>query len=69
MAGVIFNVQNWLPFACYLLIGCVLGYNRDKARDDIKSKADELKLLEENMISCRGFIRRLQREKSASIIR
>lgn len=36
MAGVIFNVQNWLPFACYLLIGCVLGYNRDKARDDIK---------------------------------
>lgn len=55
MAGVIFNVQNWLPFACYLLIGCVLGYNRDKARDDIKSKADELKLLEEKYDFLQGL--------------
>ena len=50
-----FNVQNWLPFACYLLIGCVLGYNRDKARDDIKSKADELKLLEEKYDFLQGL--------------
>ena len=45
-----FNVQNWLPFACYLLLGCVLGYNTDKACDDIKSKTDELKLLEEKYV-------------------
>lgn len=50
-----FNVQNWLPFACYLLIGCVLGYNRDKARDDIKSKADELRLLEEKYDFLQGL--------------
>ena len=50
-----FNVQNWLPFACYLLIGCVLGYNRDKACDDIKSKADELKLLEEKYDFLQGL--------------
>lgn len=42
-----FNVQNWLPFACYLLLGCVLGYNTDKAQDEIKSRVDEYKLLEE----------------------
>lgn len=42
-----FNVQNWLPFACYLMTGCVLGYNTDKARDEIKGKTREQKLLEE----------------------
>lgn len=50
-----FNVQNWLPFACYLLLGCVLGYNTDKAQDEIKSKADELKLLEEKYTFLHGL--------------
>ncbi len=50
-----FDVQNWLPFACYLLLGCVLGYNTDKARDDIKSKNEELKLLEEKYAFLHGL--------------
>ena len=33
----------------------MLGYNRDKARDDIKSKADELKLLEEKYDFLQGL--------------
>lgn len=42
-----FNIENWFPFACYMLLGCVLGYTTDKAQDEIKSKTGELELFEE----------------------
>ena len=44
---IFFNIENWFPFACYMLLGCVLGYTTDKAQDEIKSKTKELELLEE----------------------
>ena len=44
---IFFNIENWFPFACYMLLGCVLGYTTDKAQDEIKSKTKELELFEE----------------------
>lgn len=50
-----FNIENWFPFACYMLLGCVLGYTTDKAQDEINSKTKELKLFEEKYAFLHGL--------------
>lgn len=40
-----YNVDNWLPFACFILIGAITGYTKDKLRNDLsytKQEKDEL---------------------------
>lgn len=30
-----YNVDNWIPFACFVLMGAVAGYTRDRMRNDL----------------------------------
>ena len=43
---IFYNVENWLPFACYFLIGAISGYTRDKYDDDIIYAKEEHDILE-----------------------
>ncbi len=43
---IFYNVENWLPFACYFLLGAIAGYTRDKYDDDIIYAKEEHALLE-----------------------
>ena len=41
----IYNVENWLPFAMYITAGVVTGYLHDKKDNEIKSKDEQNTLL------------------------
>jgi hypothetical protein len=45
-----YNVQNWLPFATYFLLGAVTGYTRDRHTDMIRFVRDEYDILSEKYI-------------------
>lgn len=47
---IFFNIQNWLPFATYLILGAVCGYTRDKHDDDVIYEKQEHDLLEKKYI-------------------
>lgn len=44
---IFYNVTNWLPFACYFLLGAMCGYKRDKYEDGLVYGKEEYELLEE----------------------
>lgn len=44
---VLYNIDNWLPFACYFLIASIAGYTRDKHRDELFFLENENRTLEE----------------------
>lgn len=44
---VFYNVENWLPFACYLLMGAISGYTKDKYESEIKFTQEENEILEQ----------------------
>ena len=37
----IYNIDNWLPFACYIIAGTVIGYTRDKKDKELNFITDE----------------------------
>lgn len=41
-----YNVQNWLPFAVYLLLGAACGYTRDRHDDESMYAQEEHEILE-----------------------
>lgn len=43
---ILFNAQNWLPFAAYLFLGSVGGYTHDKHEENIKKVNEEYDVLE-----------------------
>lgn len=45
-----YNVENWLPFACYFLLGAISGYTRDKHDDKVLYAKEEHELLEKKYI-------------------
>lgn len=47
---IFYNVENWLPFACYFLLGAISGYTRDKHDDDIIYAKEEHELLEKKYV-------------------
>lgn len=47
---IFYNVQNWLPFACYFLLGAVSGYTRDKHDDEVLFVKEEEDILEQKYI-------------------
>lgn len=53
-----YNVQNWLPFACYFLLGSISGYTRDKHDDETLYAREEYGILEDKYV----FLSRLYRE-------
>lgn len=46
----LYNIDNWLPFACYMIIGAASGYIKDRLRNDLRHLEDEKKTLEERYI-------------------
>lgn len=41
-----YNIQNWMPFACYFIMGTATGYKKDKREDLIKYSREENEILE-----------------------
>ncbi len=50
-----YNVQNWLPFACYALLGAVSGYTRDKHDDEVLYAKEEYGILEDKYVFLSGL--------------
>lgn len=53
-----YNVQNWLPFACYFLLGAISGYTRDKHDDEVLYAKEEYDIMEDKYV----FLSSLYRE-------
>ena len=47
---IFYNVQNWLPFACYFLLGSACGYNKDRHEDDTAYAKEQHDILEQKYI-------------------
>lgn len=47
---IFYNVQNWLPFACYFLLGAISGYTRDKHDVEVQFAKEEHDILEQKYI-------------------
>lgn len=47
---IFYNVQNWLPFACYFLLGSVSGYTTDKHEDEVQYCKEEYDILEDKYV-------------------
>ena len=47
---IFYNVQNWLPFACYFLLGSVSGYTTDKHEDEVQYSKEEYDILEDKYV-------------------
>ena len=45
-----YNIDNWLPFACYVIVGAIVGYTKDKLTNDIVFVKEEKSVLEEKYI-------------------
>lgn len=43
----LYNIDNWLPFACYLIIAAIAGYTKDKYRNELLFLENENNALEE----------------------
>ena len=54
-ATILFNVETWLPFVCYLVMGTTTGYVKDRFRNDNKFLSDEKDVLEHKYISLNEF--------------
>lgn len=47
---IFYNVENWLPFTCYFMIGAISGYSRDRHDDELKYLKEEKHLLEDKYL-------------------
>jgi hypothetical protein len=47
---IFYNVENWLPFTCYFLLGSISGYTKDRHEDEIRYAKDEHDILERKYI-------------------
>ncbi len=47
---IFYNVQNWLPFACYFLLGAMCGYNKDLQEDKSRHAKEEHDILENKYV-------------------
>jgi nucleoside-diphosphate-sugar epimerase len=47
---IFYNIQNWLPYGAYFMIGAVAGYTSDKKRDTIEFLNAEQKILENKFV-------------------
>ncbi|MDD4414204.1 MAG: hypothetical protein PHR14_06605, partial [Oscillospiraceae bacterium] len=46
----LYNIDNWLPFACYIIAGSVVGYTKDKKDKELNFITEEKDLLEKRYI-------------------
>lgn len=54
----LYNAENWIPFACYLIVASIAGYTKERYTNDLKFLKDENKALEERF----SFLNELYRE-------
>jgi len=59
-ALMVYNIENWIPFALYLLAGTVTGYAHDKSDNDIMFEQNQTELIHEKY----EFLYRLYEEIS-----
>lgn len=45
-----YNIENWVPFAIYLMAGSITGYVKNKKTDEIKYLKEEYRLLRDKYI-------------------
>ena len=45
-----YNVDNWIPFACFVIMGAVAGYTRDRMRNDLRFVQEEKADLEQRYV-------------------
>ena len=62
---IFYNVENWLPFACYFLLGAIAGYTRDKHDDDIIYAKEEHELLEKKYVFLSELYNRVLESKDS----
>lgn len=62
---IFYNVENWLPFACYFLLGAISGYTRDKHDDRVVYAKEEHELLEKKYIFLNELYNRVLESKDS----
>lgn len=62
---IFYNVENWLPFACYFLLGAISGYTRDKHDDRVIYAKEEHELLEKKYIFLNELYNRVLESKDS----
>ncbi len=62
---IFYNVENWLPFACYFLLGAIPGYTRDKHDDSILYTKEEHQILEKKYIFLNELYNRVVQNKDS----
>ncbi|MCR4897520.1 MAG: NAD(P)-dependent oxidoreductase [Lachnospiraceae bacterium] len=50
-----FNIQNWIPFATFFILGTITGYTKDKHDDDVIYVKEEHDILEEKYTFLTGL--------------
>lgn len=60
-----YNIQNWLPFACYFLLGSICGYTRDKHNDAVAYAREEYGILEDKYIFLNDLYTNVLQSKEA----
>ncbi|MDD4368867.1 MAG: hypothetical protein PHP39_08015 [Oscillospiraceae bacterium] len=64
---IFYNVQNWLPFACYLLLGAMSGYRRDRYDDDLNFMNQENQNFQEKYAFLNGlYVKVLENKENFS---
>lgn len=58
-----YNIENWIPFAIYLMAGSVTGYIRNKKEDEIQFSKKEYSLLRNKYIFLNDVYRRAVENK------
>lgn len=62
---IFYNVENWLPFACYFLLGAISGYTRDKHDDKVLYAKEEHELLEKKYVFLNELYNRVLESKDS----
>lgn len=58
-----YNLENWLPFAFYLVIGAGLGYMRDRTQGKLDHARSAQKVVEEKYVFIKGLYEDMLSEK------
>ena len=54
-AIILYNVDTWMPFICYIVMGSTVGYIKDRFKNDNKFLSDEKEVLEHKYLSLNEF--------------
>ncbi|MDD3369453.1 MAG: hypothetical protein PHP50_11315 [Lachnospiraceae bacterium] len=61
---IFYNVQNWLPFAVYFLLGSIAGYTRDKHDDEVVYMKEEYDIMEKKYVFLNDLYQKVMESKN-----